>query len=137
MILIEGDEMNKKTWIFIIIAVLIILCIGGIVLFIAHHKKNTKELVLTYEINAGIPFSWEIEIEDSDVVELARRYVSRDDNKGAIVGASVYTDYVFKGLKEGETTIIFQLVNINDMSVEQEEKHYVKVDKDLNIVEVE
>ena len=97
-------------------------------------KSNPKELELTYEINAGIPFKWVYEIEDKDVVEFVKSYVVRDDNKGGKVGASVYTNYVFKGLKEGETTITFKVVSITgEREDANHEVHRVKVDKDLNI----
>ena len=98
------------------------------------HKKDPKQLELTYEINAGIPFKWEYEIEDETIVEFVKSYVIRDDNKGGKVGASVYTNYVFKGLKEGTTTITFKCVSITGEHENTKEIHHkVKVDKDLNI----
>ena len=118
-----------------IIIVVSIIIVSGLILYfwLIPKKKNTKELELTYKINAGIPFKWEYEIEDSRVVSFVKSYVIKNENKGGIVGAPVYTNYVFKGLKAGETTIIFKFVNMNGI-VSKEEKHLVKVDKDGNIM---
>ena len=117
------------------IIVVSIIIVSGLILYfwLIPKKKNTKELELTYKKNAGIPFKWEYEIEDSRVVSFVKSYVIKNENKGGIVGAPVYTNYVFKGLKEGETTIIFKFINMNGI-VSKEEKHLVKVDKDGNIM---
>ena len=120
--------MNYK----IIIGICVLL-IGAFVFFM-WPKKSSKELELTYEINAGIPYKWVYEIEDPSVAEFVKSYVLKDENTGSIVGASVYTNYVFKGLKEGITTITFKCISITDETdVWKEEKTKVKVDKDNNI----
>ena len=120
--------MNYK----IIIGICVLLV--GVLLFFMWPKKSGKELELTYELNAGIPYKWVYEIEDPSVTEFVRSYVLKDDNTGSIVGASVYTNYVFKGLKEGFTTITFKCISITDEAdVWKEEKTKVKVDKDNNI----
>ena len=124
--------MNYKVIIFVVIILIIAIFL---VLFNNKTKEgNPKELELTYEINAGIPFRWEYEIGDKSVVEFVKSYVVRDDNKGGKVGASVYTNYVFKGLREGETTITFKVVSITGEYEDTSHRvHRVKVDKDLNI----
>lgn len=119
----------------IIIGIIIIIAIFFIVIKNKDNDKSSKELELTYEINAGIPFKWVYEIEDENIVEFVKSYVVRDDNKGGIVGASVYTNYVFRGLKKGETTITFKYISITDDYIgdTMERKHHVLVDEDLNI----
>ena len=122
--------MNKYLYVVIVLVLVVSLffVIKGI------KKNNPKELELTYEINAGIPFKWEYEIEDESVVEFVKSYVVKDENTNGKVGASVYTNYVFKGLKEGETTITFKIVSITGKHDDMEkEVNRVKVDKDLNI----
>ena len=121
---------------------LIGICSLAILIFIIfimpRSKKTSKELELTYEMNAGIPFKRIYEIEDESIVSSVKSYVSKNENYGAITGASVYTTYVFKGLKEGITTITFKVVSIDDDNdVMSEDKNVVKVDKDLNITLVE
>ncbi len=103
--------MNK----FVLITIVVILTVC--VLFFVLKKepfleKDPKVLELTYEINAGIPFKWEYEIEDESIVKFVKSYVLKDENTGAKAGASVYTNYVFEGLKEGTTTITFKTVSI-------------------------
>ena len=123
--------MNK---IVIIVLAFLIVFLVALKLVIPSVKDNPKELELTYKISAGIPFKWEYEIEDESIVGFVKSYVVRDDNKGGKVGASVYTDYVFKGLKEGTTTIIFRTVSITGEYPDSNiEKNIVRVDKNLNV----
>lgn len=123
--------------IVIIIGLFIILV--GVLFFIFKNSlfnkinSNPKQLELTYEINAGIPFRWEYEIEDDSVVKFVKSYVVKDENTGGKVGASVYTNYVFESVKPGTTTIKFKYVNFADDYISGERKHVVKVDRDLNI----
>jgi len=117
-----------------IIIVLFVFVIAISVIRVVFIKSKPKDLKLTYEINAGIPFKWEYEIEDESIVGFVKSYVVRDDNKGGKVGASVYTDYVFKGLKEGTTTITFRTVSITGEYPDSNiEKNIVRVDKNLNV----
>ena len=123
--------MNK---IVIIVLAFLIVFLVALKLVIPSVKDNPKELELTYKISAGIPFKWEYEIEDESIVGFVKSYVVRDDNKGGKVGASVYTDYVFKGLKEGTTTITFRTVSITGEYPDSNiEKNIVRVDKNLNV----
>lgn len=122
--------MNKKLLIGLItITIVLIIAIIVVVLNI----KSSKQLELTYDINAGIPFKWEVEVEDESIVKYVKNYVIEDENKGGLVGGKISRNYVFRGLKKGTTTIVFKYVNFTDGRVEKEEKHRVKVDKDLNI----
>ena len=125
--------MNKK--ILIILIMVIVLTVVGIILYkVLSRKSGSKEIELTYKISAGIPYRWEFEIEDDSIVGFVKSYVLKDENVGGKVGAPVYTNYVFKGLKEGVTTVTFKFVNISrDNEVDSTEKHKLKVDKDLNI----
>ena len=60
-------------------------------------------------------------------------FVINSSNGEIIDGAPVTTHYVFKGLKEGETTITFKSVSVENGSITWEEKKYIKVDKENNI----
>ena len=97
-------------------------------------KKTSKEVEITYKISAGIPFKTVYEIEDKSIVQFVNSYVFKDENTGAKVGAPIYTNYVFKGLKEGSTTITFKSVSINNSDdYFNKETYKVKVDNDNNI----
>ena len=130
--------MNKV--VMIIISVVVLLGVGLLVYkFVSKDKpedpkqKNPKELEIMKDISAGIPYKWEVEIEDESIVEFVKSYVVQDDNTDGKVGAKVYTNYVFKGLKEGSTNIVFKFVNFTNNIVDSEDKYPVHVDKDLNI----
>ena len=125
--------MNK----YILLIIGVVLVIGIILaakLLKPKNIKNPKELELTYKMSAGIPFKRIYEIEDESIVECVKSFISKDENTGGKVGAPVYTTYVFKGLKEGVTTVTFKVVNISDaQDVMSEVKNTIKVDKEGNI----
>ena len=123
--------MNKKTLMLIIIIVIIAFVI---VKYVIPNKVSSKNLELTYKKSAGIPYNWEYKIEDESIVEFVESYVKKDENTGAIVGAPVYTSYVFKGLKKGETSITFRLVSLDGKDVVKEEKTDVYVDEYNNVL---
>lgn len=102
-------------------------------------KENavSKKIEITKKINAGIPYEWRYEIEDPSIVECPEIYVLNDENVDGKVGAPVYKNYVFRGLKKGTTTITFKFVSITDENDSTVETYKVKVDKDLNISLVE
>ena len=124
--------MTKK--ILITIIVLLVLGVGiTIIKVIANKIKEPKNLELVYEINAGIPFRWEVEVEDETIIKYLNSKVIRDDNKGGLVGASVYTKYIFGGLKEGTTTITFNYYNFADDYISSKDIYLVEVDDNKNV----
>ncbi len=124
--------MDKK--IFILIGLALVVIIVGVVIFLKKGDSSSKEIELTYKIASGIPFEWQYEIEDPSVVAFVRSYaLPNDNNKKAISGGNVETNYVFKGLKKGKTTVTFKYVYLEDGSVDMEEKTTFLVDSDLNI----
>ena len=127
--------MNKRLLIIIFLILILIVILFAILKLL--DRKKSKELELTYKVNAGIPFRWQYEIEDENIVKFVKSYVLKDENTGSKVGAPVYTNYVFKGLKKGKTTITFKYVNFTNKIVSKEEKHLVKVDSKGNISLVE
>lgn len=116
-----------------LIGLIISIIILFVALFIIIYNKKPRTLDITYKINAGIPFKWEYSIEDESIVKLKKSYVTKNENKGAIVGAPIHTKYIFEGLKEGKTTITFKYVNVTKEMPNKEEKYYVKVDKNKNV----
>lgn len=116
-----------------LIGLIISIIILFVTLYIIIYNKKPRTLDITYKINAGIPFKWEYSIEDESIVKLKKSYVTKNENKGAIVGAPIHTKYIFEGLKEGKTTITFKYVNVTKEMPNKEEKYYVKVDKNKNV----
>ncbi len=122
------------------IAILVIIAAGIIVFYnkeeiTAIIGGDSKQIEFTYTMNAGIPYRWDYEIEDESIVSFVKSYVLEDNNKDGVVGASVSTNYVFKGLKEGVTNVTFKYVDLSKEGtpVVKKEVHKLRVDKDLSI----
>lgn len=123
--------MNKK--VMICISVILVVALLIVLKVIIPNISGSKELELTYKSNGGVPYKWEYKIEDESIVKFVKTkdITSKEDKK--LDGGPVYTNYIFKGLKQGKTTITFKYINIVDGSVVKEEKLTVKVDKYKNI----
>ena len=122
--------MNKKISIGIILV--LVLSIVSIIK-LSSNSSGSKELELTYKTNGGVPYKWEYEIEDESIVGFVKTKDITPEEDKELDGGPVYINYIFKGLKQGKTTIKFKYVNIVDGSIEKEEKITVKVDKNKNI----
>ena len=120
--------MDKR--IIIIIGIILIIVVGVIIFFLLK-DNSSKTLELTYQTSKGIPFRWEYEIEDESIVKLERSFV--DDKNKRQKGGIVNEHYIFSGLKEGKTKIIFKYVEFTKDEVKKEEVINVKVDKFKNI----
>ncbi len=124
--------MNKRIIIGIII-VIVLLIILLIIKNVYFKKNNSKQLELTYKSNGGVPFKWEYEIIDKDIVEFVKSYKIKDKNYKNMVGAPIKTNYVFRGLKEGETSVIFRYINFTNGKIGKEEINKIIVDSNNNI----
>lgn len=123
----EKDSMIKT------IVIVILAIVTSIAMILANQNKGKKEVEITMDINAGIPFKWEYKISDEKIVKFVKQYVKEDNNKDGMVGAKVSTNYVFEGLKEGKTQVIFSFVDITDGTISKQEIYTLKVDKNKNI----
>lgn len=123
--------MNKKVMIGIGIVFLAALFV--VLKIVIPSTTGSKELELTYKTNGGVPYKWEYKIEDESIVEFVKIKDVTSESDKELTGGPVYINYIFKGLKEGKTAIIFKYINITDNSIEKEEKVEVKVDKYKNI----
>lgn len=116
----------------IILSIILVFIIVGIIILLNCGEKN-KQLELTYTTNGGVPYKWEYEISDNSIIEFVKSYEIENQNKDGMVGAPISTNYVFKGLKKGKTTITFRYISIIDGSISKEEIVNVKVDKNKNV----
>lgn len=123
----EKDSMIKT------IVIVVLAIVTSIAMILANQNKGNKEVEITMDINAGIPFKWEYKISDEKIVKFVKQYVKEDNNKDGMVGAKVSTNYVFEGLKEGKTQVIFSFVDITDSTISKQEIYTLKVDKNKNI----
>ena len=130
--------MKKK---IIVLIAFIIIIVTSILVFDNDKIKSGitggdgKQIEFTYTTLGGVPYRWEYEIEDPSIVSFVKSYVIEDNNKDGVVGASVSTNYVFKGLKEGKTTVTFNYIDLtkSDTPVVKSEKHTLRVDSNNNI----
>ena len=97
------------------------------------NESGSKTIELTMQTNGGVPYEWQYEIKDMDTVEFVKSYEIDNQNKNGIVGAPISINYVFKGLKEGKTTITFKYVSLSDGEIAQEKDFNIKVDNKKNI----
>ena len=92
-------------------------------------KKKSKNLEIVYDINAGIPFRWEYEIEDNTICEFVESKSVGEKAKEPICGGKVEISYIFRGLKSGKTRINFKLINFADNYLSRIDEYNIKVDK--------
>ena len=123
--------MNKKVMIGIGIIFAAVLFV--IIAIIIPNNDNSKQIEFTYQSQIGVPYHWEYEIEDKNVAEFVKKYELDDKQIEGGTGDSLYTNYVFKGLKEGKTIITFKYINDDDGLIDKENKVSIKVDKNKNI----
>lgn len=95
----------------------------------ANTKSNSKTAEVVVNIAGGIPYEWVYSIEDAKVV----KYKDMTEKSGETMGSSTEQRYIFEGLKEGTTTIKFELKSITDDSIEETRNYDVVVDKNLKI----
>ena len=95
----------------------------------ANTKSNSKTAEVVVDIAGGIPYEWVYSIEDAKVV----KYKDMTEKSGETMGSSTEQHYIFEGLKEGTTTIKFELKSITDDSIEETRNYDVVVDKNLKI----
>ena len=100
---------------------------------IFNKKEENNTLEIKYDISSGIPFRWEYEIEDKEICEFVESNSQGEKAKEPICGGKVYTTYIFKGLKEGKTKIIFKLINFADDYLSEINEYNIEVDKNHKI----
>lgn len=92
-----------------------------------NNKSKTAEIVV--EINGGIPYDWVYTISNDSIV----KYKNMEEKTSDTLGGSYEQHYFFECLKEGSTTIEFELKSIVDDTVDQTKNYEVVVDKNLNV----
>ncbi len=96
-------------------------------------KSDNKTAEIVVDIAGGIPYEWVYSIGDAKIV----KYKDMTEKSGETMGSSTEQHYIFEGLKEGTTTIKFELKSITDDSIEETKNYDVAVDKDLKITIIE
>lgn len=116
----------KKTIIAILLVFVAAISLTGCG---ATTKPNNKTAEVVVDIAGGIPYEWVYSIEDAKVV----KYKDMTEKSGETMGSNTEQHYIFEGLKEGTTTIKFELKSITDDSIEETKNYDVVVDKNLKV----
>ena len=95
--------------------------------------KSSRQIELTQKTNGGVPYEWEYEIEDENIVKFVKKYTIEPSKGEPIEGGAISINYVFKGNKKGVTTVTFRYRNITTNKVEKESVYKLKVDKHKRI----
>lgn len=114
----------KKRIIFIICLLLIVS------LLFVFFKSKVKEFEIVQKTNGGVPYNWEYEIEDKDLVELVK--IKNEVKNKNVAGGRINKHYIFKALKKGKTTITFRYVGVSDEVIEIK-TYDINIDKNLKV----
>ena len=115
---------NKKT-IIIVIIILVILAVFIVLI----NSKKVNEVVL--KTKGGVSYLWEYMIENDGIIELEEK--ESEEKTRNVIGGEKEQHFVFKGLKEGTTTITFDHRNIVENNVTNTKKYKVTVNKKLEV----
>lgn len=130
----------KKGIIFgiIILAIVIIgICIG----VKSPDKSNSNQTNISdrtaevvVESQGSIPYDWEYTIADTSIIKFKEtKEVTNDDSEEVMLGGGKEQHYIFEGLKEGTTTIKFELKSFVSTDVAETKNFDVSVDKNLKV----
>lgn len=95
-------------------------------------SDRTAEVVV--ESQGSIPYDWEYTIADTSIIKFKEtKEVTNDDSEEVMLGGGKEQRYIFEGLKEGTTTIKFELKSFVSTDVSETKNFDVSVDKNLKV----
>lgn len=95
-------------------------------------SDRTAEVVV--ESQGSIPYDWEYTIADTSIIKFKEtKEVTNDDSEEVMLGGWKEQRYIFEGLKEGTTTIKFELKSFVSTDVAETKNFDVSVDKNLKV----
>lgn len=99
----------------------------------AEATSKTAEVVV--EAQGSIPYDWDYTIEDESIIKFKELKEDTNDNSDEemMLGAGKQQHYIFEGLKEGKTTIKFELKSFVSTDIAETKNFDVSVDKDLKV----
>ena len=93
-------------------------------------SDRTAEVVV--EAQGSIPYDWEYTIADTSIIKFKEtKEVTNDDSEEVMLGGGTEIHYIFEGLKEGTTTIKFELKSFVSSDVAETKNFDVSIDKNL------
>lgn len=125
------------------------IIIGGLIVVLAiivivigaktANKPNSNQAVgktaeVVVEAQGSIPYDWSYTIGDESIVKFKELKEDENDNsEEMMIGVAKQQHYIFEGLKEGTTTIKFELKSFVSTDIAETKKFDVLVDKDLKV----
>ena len=95
-------------------------------------SDRTAEVVV--ESQGSIPYDWEYTIADTSIIKFKEtKEFTNDDSEEVMLGGGKEQRYIFEGLKEGTTTIKFELKSFVSTDVAETKNFDVSVDKNLKV----
>lgn len=95
-------------------------------------SDRTAEVVV--EAQGSIPYDWEYTIADTSIIKFKEtKEVTNDDSEEIMLGGGTEQHYIFEGLKEGTTTIKFELKSFVGSDIAETKNFDVSVDKNLKV----
>lgn len=94
--------------------------------------NKTAEIVV--EAQGSIPYDWEYTIADTSIIKFKEmKEATKENSEEVILGGGTEIHYIFEGLKEGTTTIKFELKSFVDSDIAETKNFEVAVDKNLKV----
>lgn len=95
-------------------------------------SDKTAEVVV--EAQGSIPYDWEYTIADTSIIKFKEtKEVTNDNSEEVMLGGGTEIHYIFEGLKEGTTTIKFELKSFVGSDIAETKNFNVSVDKNLKV----
>lgn len=118
--------------ILILAIIIIVICIGTRNTNKSNTSNTTAEVVV--EAQGSIPYDWDYTIADTSIVKFKELKEDTNDNSEEVMlGAGKQQHYIFEGLKEGTTTIKFELKSFVGSDIAETKNFDVSVDKNLKV----
>ena len=120
----------------LIVVLVIIAMIIGVK---TSNKPNSNQAVgktaeVVVEAQGSIPYDWSYTIGDESIVKFKELKEDENDNsEEMMIGVAKQQHYIFEGLKEGTTTIKFELKSFVSTDIAETKNFDVSVDKDLKV----
>lgn len=116
--------MDKKK--VILSTIILLLALGIMAYYYLGNVNNT----ITVQTNGGVPYDWQYELSDDNIVSVRETSKVRDKD---LAGGVVDINYIIIPKKTGTTIMTLKYINITDNSIDKYKKYKIKVDKYMHV----
>ena len=115
-----------------IIGVIVVLIVFAVIYFFLR-DDSSKNYVLKLEANSTTGFLWDYELSEDGVVEVVKDDYIEKENKEGLVGVGGTQVYEFKGLHQGEVTVLLKYKKNGTTEIAEEKTIKLVVDENLDV----